>query len=69
MNTQQEKRWRQIVEQQAKSIFNSDEEANLWLNSPLQVLSNNKPLSLLNTEDGYKKVIDTLGRIQHGVYK
>jgi len=39
-----------------------------WLKSPNAALGGNAPLSLLDTDIGAESVLDTLGRIEHGVF-
>lgn len=39
-----------------------------WLKSPNSALDGNTPLSLLDTCVGADCVMDTLGRIEHGVF-
>lgn len=51
----------------AEELFGDLGTAFDWLNSPLIVLRGATPLSLLDTEIGGKLVMDTLGRIQHGI--
>ena len=39
-----------------------------WLKSPNAALGRNVPLNLLDTDIGAESVLDTLGRIEHGVF-
>jgi putative toxin-antitoxin system antitoxin component (TIGR02293 family) len=39
-----------------------------WLGSPNRALGGESPLQLLDTDLGAKRVLDVLGRIEHGVY-
>lgn len=39
-----------------------------WLSSSNRALGGDEPVSLLDTELGAKRVLDVLGRIEHGVY-
>ena len=39
-----------------------------WLKSPNAALRGNAPLGLLDTDIGAENVLDTLGRIEHGVF-
>lgn len=41
--------------------------ASIWIKQPNRALGGEAPLSLLDTEVGYELVLDTLGRIEHGV--
>lgn len=45
-----------------KAIFNS------WLIEEVKSLGNKKPIELLNTSTGRRLVMQTLGRLQYGVY-
>ncbi|WP_220476902.1 antitoxin Xre/MbcA/ParS toxin-binding domain-containing protein [Massilia cavernae] len=44
-----------------------EEAAKTWLRQNNRSLGGEVPLSLLDTEVGYELVLDTLGRIEHGV--
>jgi len=39
-----------------------------WLREPSRALGGATPLSLLDTADGFTRVMDELGRIEHGVF-
>lgn len=39
-----------------------------WLKAPNAALGGNAPLSLLDTDVGAESVLDTLGRVEHGVF-
>ena len=52
----------------ASEIFGDTEAARIWLNSSIPALSNNTPLSLLDTSFGAQLVMDELGRLEAGVY-
>lgn len=39
-----------------------------WLNQTNRSLGGVSPLSLLDTETGYQLVLDTLGRIEYGIF-
>ena len=39
-----------------------------WLKSPNAALAGTTPLSLLDTDIGAESVLDTLGRIEHGIF-
>ena len=52
----------------AKEIFEDLDTALDWLKSPNAALSGATPLSLLDTDIGAENVMDTLGRIEHGVF-
>lgn len=51
----------------AEELFGDLGTAFDWLTSPLIVLRGATPLSMLDTEVGGKLVMDTLGRIAHGI--
>jgi putative toxin-antitoxin system antitoxin component (TIGR02293 family) len=52
----------------AKEAFEDLDTALDWLKSPNAALSGAIPLSLLDTDIGAESVMDTLGRIEHGVF-
>jgi len=52
----------------ARQVLGSDEEAVLWLNTPVPALGNVKPLSLLTSDASSRIVEDTLARAAAGVY-
>lgn len=52
----------------ARETFEDLDTALDWLKSPNAVLSGATPLSLLDTDIGAESVMDTLGRIEHGVF-
>lgn len=52
----------------ANEVFEDPETALHWLKSPNSALSGTTPLSILDTDIGAESVLDTLGRIEHGVY-
>jgi putative toxin-antitoxin system antitoxin component (TIGR02293 family) len=52
----------------ANNVFEDSATALHWLKSPNSALSGATPLSVLDTEIGAKSVMETLGRIEHGVY-
>lgn len=56
------------VVERASEVFEGMEEALDWLKSPNAAMSGVIPMSLLDTEIGAKVVMDTLGRIEHGVF-
>ena len=49
-------------------VFEGLEPSLDWLKSPNAALSGATPLSLLDTDVGAESVLDTLGRIEHGVF-
>ena len=52
----------------AVETFEGLEAAIDWLKSPNAAMSGATPLSLLDTDIGAESVLDTLGRIAHGVF-
>ncbi len=56
------------VIERAEEVFEDPDAARDWLKSPNASLSGQTPMSLLDTEIGAASVMDTLGRIEHGVF-
>jgi putative toxin-antitoxin system antitoxin component (TIGR02293 family) len=56
------------VAERAVQVFEDLEAALDWLKSPNAALKHATPLSLLDTDIGAESVLDTLGRIEHGVF-
>lgn len=56
------------VVERAKEVFEDLDAALDWLKAPNAALSRQTPLSLLDTDIGAESVMDTLGRIAHGVF-
>jgi putative toxin-antitoxin system antitoxin component (TIGR02293 family) len=56
------------VAARAAEVFEELEPALDWMKSPNAALQGATPLSLLDTDVGAESVMDTLGRIEHGVY-
>ena len=52
----------------ANEVFEDPKAALHWLKAPNAALSGATPLSLLDTDIGAESVLDTLGRIEHGVF-
>ena len=52
----------------ANNVFEDSAAALHWVKSPNSALSGATPLSVLDTETGAESVMETLGRIEHGVY-
>lgn len=52
----------------ASEVFDDSIAAIDWLKSANAALGGNAPLSLLDTDIGAESVLDTLGRIEHGVF-
>jgi putative toxin-antitoxin system antitoxin component (TIGR02293 family) len=56
------------VVSRASEVFDDSAAAIDWLKSPNAALRGNAPLHLLDTDVGAESVLDTLGRIEHGVF-
>jgi len=56
------------VAERAEEVFEDLDAALDWLKSPNAALSGATPLSLLDTDVGAETVLDSLGRIEHGVF-
>ncbi|HLF97717.1 MAG TPA: antitoxin Xre/MbcA/ParS toxin-binding domain-containing protein [Methylococcaceae bacterium] len=56
------------VVHRAEEVFEGLDVALDWLKSPNAALSGQTPLNLVDTEMGAELVLDTLGRIEHGVF-
>ena len=56
------------VVERAEEVFEALDAAVDWLKTPNTALSGATPLSLLDTDMGAESVLDTLGRIEHGVF-
>jgi putative toxin-antitoxin system antitoxin component (TIGR02293 family) len=52
----------------AQEVFDDPAAAVDWLKAPNATLRGKTPLSLLDTDIGAESVLDTLGRIEHGVF-
>ncbi|MFK7956807.1 MAG: antitoxin Xre/MbcA/ParS toxin-binding domain-containing protein [Lysobacterales bacterium] len=60
-------RVREVLEH-AVEVFDRDEDAITWLSTPLQALSGDTPLSLLDTDAGIRAVDAVLTRLEFGVF-
>jgi len=56
------------VVERAEAVFEDLDVALNWLKSPNAALSGVIPLTLLDMDIGAESVMDTLGRIEHGVF-
>lgn len=56
------------VFERAVQVLEDDDAARQWINRENRALGGESPLSLLDTEAGYELVLDTLARIEYGVY-
>jgi putative toxin-antitoxin system antitoxin component (TIGR02293 family) len=57
-----------LVLARAAEVFDEFDSADAWIKEPIPALGGVTPLSLLYTESGAERVLDTLGRIEHGVF-
>ncbi len=55
------------VLQRAVDVLEDRDAAKQWVQRTNRSLGNVAPLTLLDTEAGYELVMDTLGRIEHGI--
>jgi len=53
--------------QKGYKVFGTDK-FNLWIRTPNKVLSNNKPIDIMDTSIGIELIEEVLGRIAYGVY-
>lgn len=51
----------------AEEVFGDSATASAWLKRQIRSLGGVTPVSLLDTESGFELVLQTLGRIEHGV--
>ena len=51
----------------AHKIFATQTDLLNWLNVPNRSIDQDKPINLLQTDEGYQAVINLLGRMEHGV--
>jgi putative toxin-antitoxin system antitoxin component (TIGR02293 family) len=56
------------VVERAVEVFEDEAAALDWLKAPNAALGGASPISLLDTDLGADAVLDTLGRIEHGVF-
>lgn len=57
-----------LVLAKASEIFSDENHVKRWFSTPLLALNGVSPVSLLDTGFGVKVVLQTLGRIEHGIY-
>lgn len=58
---------RSRVTKRAQEVFGGEKSAKKWLATPIRALGGVTPLSLLESEHGFKVVMDALGRNEAGV--
>ncbi len=51
----------------AEETFGNQDKAHAWLRRPTCALADERPLDLLDTEEGGRAVETLLGRIAHGI--
>lgn len=51
----------------ATNVLGDDEQARTWLCREIRSIGGVPPITMLDTEAGYELVMDTLGRIEHGI--
>lgn len=56
------------VLKRANGVFEDTASTQMWIANPIQSLGGVSPLSLLDTEAGYELVLDTLGKIEFGIF-
>ena len=56
------------VVERAEQVFGDLETGLDWLKTPNASMARARPISLLDTDIGTESVMDTLGRIEHGVF-
>jgi len=56
------------VAARAAEVFEAQDLAIAWLKTPVAALGGVTPLSLVDTNVGADSVMDTCGRIEHGVF-
>ena len=54
--------------EEAARVFRSKERAVKWLQARILGLQGRRPVELLKNPSGYKRVKDTLGKIEYGMY-
>lgn len=50
------------------TVFDTTEQFYLWLKTPNYALGNTKPIELIKNSYGKKLVMETLNRIEHGIF-
>jgi putative toxin-antitoxin system antitoxin component (TIGR02293 family) len=51
-----------------KNVLGSNDELNSWLHNPVFALDGNKPIDLIKTESGRRRVEEVLHQIEHGIF-
>jgi putative toxin-antitoxin system antitoxin component (TIGR02293 family) len=50
------------------NVFGNKDKFIIWLNTPCLVIGNKHSQTLLKTKDGCEMILDTLGKIEHGIF-
>lgn len=58
-----------IVFEKAFEVLGDNDSVEKWLTSPVPALNYAIPITLIDTDDGFKQVMNTLLSIEHGVYQ
>ena len=56
------------VLRRAVEVFGDDAQGKAWMTDSISSVGGKTPLSLLDTVEGYELVVNTLSRIEYGVY-
>lgn len=56
------------INAQAERLLGGMEHARHWLSTPHRILGSKRPIDLMSTDAGCQLVLDTLRRIEYGVY-
>ncbi len=51
-----------------KKVLGSEDELNRWLHNPVFALDGKKPIDLIKTESGRRRVEEALHQIEYGIY-
>ena len=51
-----------------KKVLGSEDELNKWLHNPVFALDGKKPVDMIKTESGRRKVEEVLHQIEHGIF-
>ena len=60
--------WSADVIARAIEVFGNKEKALGWLRSPVAGIDDKRPLDIIGTVEGRRRVQDILGRIEHGIF-
>jgi len=51
-----------------KKVLGSEDELNQWLHNPVFALNGKKPIDMIKTESGRRKVEEVLHQIEYGIF-